>query len=97
MIVFILDASTGLLAIMKHKEFSVDLSLVYFNILVMNVFNMTQLHLYFWILSKILIYIARLFENKWISKLIDYLFKILNVVWMKFDDYLKLIEQKLDP
>jgi hypothetical protein len=54
MLIFILDASFGIRAIMLHKEVSMELFLVYFNILVMNVFNLTQFHLYYWIVYRIL-------------------------------------------
>ncbi len=41
MIIFILDTSVGLKVIMSHKSINEHLILVYFNILIMNVYNMT--------------------------------------------------------
>jgi hypothetical protein len=85
MILFILDACFGLSTIMRHKEFSAELFFVYFNILVMNVFNLTQFHLYFWFVNLILKILAKVVKNKWLSLLIEFLNKILNVIWIKFD------------
>jgi hypothetical protein len=41
MIIFILDSSVGLKVIMSNKSINQELILAYFNILVMNIYNMT--------------------------------------------------------
>jgi hypothetical protein len=68
--IFLVDACVNLSVIMKSKEYNLELIFVFFNILVMNVFNMTQFHLFFWTASLISKKIAHKLNNRYFSKIV---------------------------
>ena len=96
MCLYIIDAVAGIKVLMKINTFDLDLLLLYFNILVMNVFNLTQFHLFFWMAKSVFNIMVKIFRNKFFDWIYEKINLILNIVWIKFDLFKKLVEQKLD-